>query len=156
MRRQNDRSAGRRCLVEDLIQYFHRVRIQTRIWLVQQDDRRIMQHDACDTEPLMQPPGKSADGIRCAAPKAHAIKKGKDSFFRVRYSVEPAEEAQIFDWAQVAVEIRVMRQKSDVAPRLFRFFTNIDALDSQLPVCVPDQRRCDLQESCLSRAVAPE
>src|SRR6267143_658078 len=105
MRRQNDRSAGRACLVEDLIQYFDGVRIQTGIWLVQQDDRRIVQHDARNAEPLIEPTGKSANGIRRAAPKAHPIQKREDSFFRIRHSVEPAEEAQVFDWIQVAVEV---------------------------------------------------
>src|SRR5439155_21043982 len=50
----------------------------------------------------------------------------------------------------------VMREKSDVAPRLFRLFTNIDAFDLQFPLCVPYECRGNFEECRLARSVAAE
>ena len=89
-----------------------------------------MQHHARDPKSLVQPSGERAHRICGAAPESDPVQERHDSFFRIRYSIEPREEAQIFDGTQVAVEICVVRKKSGVPPRLFRLFSNIDALDA--------------------------
>ena len=108
MRRENDRSARGGGLIENLVQDFHGIRIESGIGFVEQDHGRIVEHHARDAQPLMKTSREGTHGIGCAVPKSHAIEEGLDSLIRIRHSIKPGEEAQVFDGRQVAIQIGVV------------------------------------------------
>jgi hypothetical protein len=58
-----------------------------------------------------------------------------DAFFGIGNPYSWAKEAQIFNRGEIAIQIGVVGKKTDVPPRLFRFFADIDPSICNFP-CV--------------------
>src|SRR5262249_21188325 len=132
------------------------IRIQSGIGLIQKNNGRIVKHDASDPQPLMQSARECANRIRNAPPKPDSIEQRHDSVLRIGQSVEATEEPQVFNGSQVAIEIGVMRKESNMAARLLRFCADVDALNSESSVSVPDKCRRNFEECRFACAVSAE
>src|SRR5207244_1404873 len=112
--------------VEKLVQRFGCMRIEPRVRLIQQNQRRVVQECAGNTDALLQAPRESAHGISRALSKSDAVQYAEKPFAGIVHTVEPAEELQVFQCRKVAVNEGVVRQKSNLTPRFFRFLCNVE------------------------------
>src|SRR5206468_7807544 len=114
------------------------------------------QQHASDADALVQPARERSHRIVCAAPQADAIEQIHKTRFRIVDAVQPAEELQVLEGREVAVDESIVRKKADAAAGFLRIFSNVDALDPQSAMRRPHQRGGDLQKRGLPGAIPPE
>ena len=120
------------CFIQHSVQCLRSLRIEPRIGFIKQDHGRIVQTARVRFRRVAEGRARTRGQVRRRVSQVDAVQKIEQAFFGIRNTVEAAEEFQVFERRKVAVHERVVGQKTDAAPRLFRLLADIESLDRRV------------------------
>ena len=85
--------------------------------LVEHEQRRVVQEHPAEREPLLHPARERRDALVAHLPEAEALEQHPDPLAAVGHAVEPAEEVQVLERRQLAVDERLVAEVADLAAR---------------------------------------
>ena len=131
-----------------------RGRIQVRARLVEQEQRRVVEHRASDREPLNEPLRQVAHGLVGAAGHLELAEDGVDA--GVRDTVESRVVAQVLAPAQLAVEERLVAHVAHLRREPPALVRERGAEHARAAAVRPEQPGEHAEQRRLARAVAAE
>ena len=81
--------------------------------LVEQQQRRLVQEDAAEREPLEHPARERAGALVARVPQVEALEQHPDPLAPLGHAVEPAVEIEVLQRGQLAVDERLVREEAE-------------------------------------------
>ena len=81
--------------------------------LVEEEQRRVVQERPAEREPLLHPPGVGGDPLVPGVPEAVALEQHADPLAPLGNAVETAEELEVLERGQLAVDERLVAHVAD-------------------------------------------
>ena len=149
-----------RVLVADLrderVEDVHRVRVEARVRLVEEDHLGLVQQRAGDREPLEHAARERAHQVEPAVVELDGREQLVDAVLRVVDAVQVGEELEVLLGGEVGVEQRVVADEADALAQLDRVLDHVEADDLRRALRGAGERREHLEQRRLAGAVRAE
>src|SRR5439155_17348627 len=120
------------------------LRVERGVGLVEHEQRRVVQQDAAEREPLRQAARVRGNAVAASLPQAVPLEQHADALAPLRHAVQPSVELQVLERTELAVDERFMAEIADL---------RATGGDAQLTLGRDGEARTDAQQRRLAGAV---